>query len=91
MAKKKVLKNKNATNKYNSIRQKEINEVLDYDKNISRRAFQLEKDEFIKNYPDQSAQMNMSSLNPAQLLQFNNICDKFISYLLYFTNQVSLL
>jgi hypothetical protein len=75
---------------YDALRNKQIDNIWDdqYVNPINRRAYGLEREQYIKVYPDANTQLHKPEL-PQQLSHnFDIACDKFVSQLIHFVSMI---
>jgi hypothetical protein len=75
---------------YDEIRNKQLAAIWDdeYVKPINRRAYGLEKEQYIKVYPDANTQLHKPELPQQLQYNFDLACDKFSSQLMHFVSLI---
>ena len=75
---------------YDELRNKQIQEIWDdeYVNPINKRAFGLEKQQYIKIYPDANTQFIKPELPPQLAFNFDIACDKFTGQLIHFISLI---
>jgi hypothetical protein len=75
---------------YDEIRNRQLAAIWDdeYVKPINRRAYGLEKEQYIKVYPDANTQLHKPELPQQLQYNFDIACDKFSSQLMHFVSLI---